>query len=192
MEYDNKSHEIAERVLLRDFGLRSEHASEADDLNSVADRFIVDDMGNRIPLGLKFRGDNAGSDCPLTAWSAAKGLLPEFRDAGGKLYFVSYKDKHRLVQFAEQHLLNKLAPDENEWQTITNGAASRWIRYPYALVRRSSKASRTQQGVIYVPRMCQGHEMYIILAEWDRNEQLFPDMRPSHKFPNKALDSITV
>ncbi len=142
MIYDSEHHEMAIR-LLESEGLKSVEASHDDDFNSVGDRFI----GN-IPVGLKRRGKNSGNDFNLTVWSEKKKYLPEFANAGGKLYLYWTIYGHVLLEFLDQELLNELLP--YEFTPIRDGRKWKWINR-YCGVRDKSEASDTQQGVCYVP-----------------------------------------
>lgn len=153
MQYDDEHHAVVEK-LLESIGLSSVAASEHDDINSIADRYILDN-GNRLPVGLKRRGANSQDDFNLSAWSASKGDLPEFANAGGKLYFYWMKDGHRLVRFRDQSILDELHPRSfypHQFSPLQPRDGNwKWTVPNISGVRRSSAGSNTHQGVIFVP-----------------------------------------
>ena len=164
MKYDRHHHEIAVKLLESlPSPLKSIAATKQQDIDGI-DRIIVRENGDYVPMGLKRRGAGSGDDFNLTAWSAVKGNLPEFANAGEKLYLYWMKNRHVLVQHPLQKILDALLPEK--WSPITNGGRWKWIN-AHCGVRLESEASSVQQGVVFVP-----HNLVTIIAEWDMNLNL--------------------
>ena len=154
----DEQHRVVGHKLLRRFGYHTVDANTPEDRSSVADIWLQMPSGLWTSVGLKWRGENAQNDYNLTAWSAVKGDLPEFKNAGRKLYLYQMHGFHKLVVFPDQEIPSASG---KEWSPITNGARSKPITKD-AWVRLRSKGSNVQQGVIYVPQ-----HMVEVLRTWD-------------------------
>lgn len=158
---DNNHHEIAKKILTA-HGINTVDSTVAEDQQSIADLFMLTTEHIKVPLGLKHRGKNSGSDFNLTAWSEKLGNLPEFSNAGKKFYMYWMKEKHVLVQFHSQSKLNELLPDKWKKFEEIDRRNFAWINQ-YSGIRKSSPyGSPTTQGVVYVPV-----SHVDIIQEWD-------------------------
>ena len=164
MTWCDRSHHATAEKLFRNLptSLTIYPASREEDINSVADAYMITTREHHFPFGMKKRGKNAKRDYNLTAWSAAKGDLKEFHNAGDKLYLYEMGDAHRLIMFPEQSVLDKYLPPE--WPTLGPNEEYRMVGAHACVRSRSPFGSRVSQGVIFV----QKHKV-IPLVEWDKH-----------------------
>lgn len=175
---DSDHHAVIDKLFGQlPFAVQTTPATDHQDFNSIADVMVSFDGQPLVPMGLKHRGGNGRTDYNLSAWSASTGLLPEFANAGEKIYlYWMPNDEHVLIRFTNQEKLNELLPDEDQWKRATrimeayNDAYRAIPNNRNAWVRNESPNGKTtSQGVIFVPST----EEYVEeLARWDAKMEL--------------------